>query len=218
MSSKRGKDGESPAKTLTSSTTKRVRRDETTATQDASVMTPTASTAVASSTSHGDSPHATNADDKPELIVDYNESTPSSSPMDDEDSECIWHGGGSVDPITDAQTARVHNASDVAVTLQPINNKKFHVELATISSTITKESAILEGSAAFLSVNVSSERQDIHNGKSDFDEPEHKAPTDTGPPSVLQARRLDDAMHLLLSHLCLVQPNGQWRMGLLHRF
>ena len=65
MLSNRGKDGESLEKTLTSSTTKRGRCDETTTTQDASVMTSTGSTAVASSTSHGDSPHVTNAEDDP---------------------------------------------------------------------------------------------------------------------------------------------------------
>ena len=35
-------------------------------------------------------------------MVDYNESTPLPSPMDDEDSERMWHGDGSADPITDA--------------------------------------------------------------------------------------------------------------------
>ena len=91
MPSKRGKDGELPEKTLTSSTTKRVHRDETNTTQDASVMTPPASTAVASSTVHGDSPHASNAEDEPALMVDYNESTPLPSPINDEYSERMWH-------------------------------------------------------------------------------------------------------------------------------
>ena len=53
------------------------------------------------------------------------------------------------------------------VTLQSTNNKFVHVESDTISLTITKESAILEGSATSLNVNVSSERQDIHNWESD---------------------------------------------------
>ena len=113
--SKCGKDGESPEKTLISSTTKRVRSDETTTTKDASVMTLNASTAVASLTSHGASPHATDAENEPELMLDYNYSTPFPSPMDDEDSERMWHGDGSVDPITNAQTAPVHNSSDAAV-------------------------------------------------------------------------------------------------------
>ena len=59
---------------------KRVHRDETTTTQDASFMTPTASTAIASSTGHGDSPHASNAEDDRAVIVDYNDSTPLPSP------------------------------------------------------------------------------------------------------------------------------------------
>ena len=71
-----------------------MRRDETTTTQDASVMTPTASTAVTSSTSHGDSSHESNAEYDPALMVDYNESTLLPSPMDDEDSERMWHGEG----------------------------------------------------------------------------------------------------------------------------
>ena len=58
--------------------------------------------------------------------------------MDDEDSERMWHGDRSVDPITDAQTAPVHNSCDVAVTPQSTNNKVVHIKLATISSTITK--------------------------------------------------------------------------------
>ena len=57
-------------------------------------MTPTASTAVASSISQGNLPHVTNAEDDPELMVDYNESTHLPSPMDDEDSERMWHGEG----------------------------------------------------------------------------------------------------------------------------
>ena len=71
-------------------------------------------------------------------MVDYNEFTPLPSSMDDEDSESMWHGGGSVDFITDAQTAHVNNSSDVAVTSQSNNNKVVHVESATIISTITK--------------------------------------------------------------------------------
>ena len=63
MPSNCGKDGESPVKTLASSTTKRVRRDEMTTTQEDIVMTLTAGTAVASSTGHGDSPHASDAED-----------------------------------------------------------------------------------------------------------------------------------------------------------
>ena len=96
MPSIRGKDGKSPEKTLTSSTTKRVRCDETTTKQDAIVMTPTDSTAVAPSTYHGDSPHEYNAENEPALMVDYNESTPLPSPMDNEDSERMWHEDGSV--------------------------------------------------------------------------------------------------------------------------
>ena len=88
----------------------------------------------------------------------------------------MWHEDGSVDPITDAQTAPVNSSSDVAVNLQSANNKVVHVESATISSKITKESAILDRSVASLSLNVSYERQVIHNRESDFDEPEHKAP------------------------------------------
>ena len=47
MPSKRGKDGEQPEKMLISSVNKRVRRDGSTMTQNASVIKPTASTAVA---------------------------------------------------------------------------------------------------------------------------------------------------------------------------
>ena len=102
MPSKHGKDGESSEKTLTSSTTKRVCRDETTTTQDASVMTPTASTAVASSTSHVDSPHAPNAEDDHASMVDSNESFPCHQQwMIKKVSVCARDG--SVDPITDAQ-------------------------------------------------------------------------------------------------------------------
>ena len=105
----------------------------------------------------------------------------------------MWHEDGSVDPITDAQTAPVNSSSDVALNLQSANNKVVHVESATISSKITKESAIHEGTAASLSVNVSSERQDIHNGEFNFDEPEHRSPTRTLElrPSVSQARRFE---------------------------
>ena len=55
-----------------------------------------------------------------------------------------------------------------------------------------RESAILEGSVASLSVNVSYERQDIYNGESDFDKPDHKAPIITLGlrPSVSQSRQL----------------------------
>ena len=81
------------------------------------------------------------------------------------------------------------------------NKKVVHVESVTISSTITKESAILDGSSASLSVNVWSERLDIHNGKYNFDEPEHKAPTRTLDlrPSVLQRADLKTAIHLVVS-------------------
>ena len=78
-------------------------------------------------------------------MVDYNESTPLPSPMYVEDSGSMWHGDRSVDPITDAQTAPIHNFSDVAVTSQSTDNKVVYVESATISSMITKESAILGG-------------------------------------------------------------------------
>ena len=61
--------------------------------------------------------------------------------MDDEDSERTLHGDGSVDLITDAQTAPVHNSSDVAVTSQSTSNNIVFFESATITSTITKESA-----------------------------------------------------------------------------
>ena len=102
MLPKRGGDDGPPAKTLTSSTTKRVRRDETTTTQDASVMTPTASTAVASPTSHVDSPHASNAEDDHASMVDSNESFPCHQQwMIKKVSVCARDG--SVDPITDAQ-------------------------------------------------------------------------------------------------------------------
>ena len=94
MPSKRRKDGKSPVKTLTSSTTKRVLRDKTTTTQNTSVMTPTASIAVASSIDHDGLPYASNTEDRPKLIVDYCESTLLPSPMDDEDSERMWHGEG----------------------------------------------------------------------------------------------------------------------------
>ena len=126
-------------------------------------------------------------------MVDYHESTPLPSPMDDEDSERMWHGDGLVDPIIDAKTSPVHNSCAVAVTSQSTNNKVVHVESTTISSTITKESATLDGSTASLSVNVSYERENIHNGKPNFGEPEHKAPTRTLDfcPSVSQARRFE---------------------------
>ena len=71
-------------------------------------------------------------------MVDYNESTPLPSLLDDEDSERMWHGDESIDPITDAQTAPVNDSSDVAVTLQSTNNKVVYVESGTISSTTTK--------------------------------------------------------------------------------
>ena len=99
MPPKRGKNGGSPAKTPTSSSTKRVLRDETTVTQDAYVKTPAASTEVASSTDHDGSPHTSGVKDEPELMVDYNESTPLTSPMDDKDSERLRHENGSVIPL-----------------------------------------------------------------------------------------------------------------------
>ena len=138
MPSERGKDYETPAKSLTSSTTKRVHRDEMTTTQDASVTTLNASTEIASTTSHGDSPHSFNAQYEPILMLDYNESSLLPSPMDDEDSERMWHGDGLVDPIIDAKTSPVHNSCAVAVTSQSTNNKVVHVESAITSSTITK--------------------------------------------------------------------------------
>ena len=110
-------------------------------------------------------------------MVDYNEYPLLPSSMGDEDSERIWHGDGSDDPITDEQTAPVNNSSYISVTSQSTDNKVVHAESVTICSTITKESAVLEGSAASLSVNDSSERQDIHNGRYDFDELEEKVPT-----------------------------------------
>ena len=76
--------------------------DETTTTQDASVMTPSSSTAVASSTGYGSSPHASIAEAKPELMVDYNESTLLPSPLYDEHIVRMWHRGGSVNFINDA--------------------------------------------------------------------------------------------------------------------
>ena len=97
--------------------------------------------------------------------------------MDDEDSERVWHGNGSVDPVIDAQNVPVNNSSDITVTSQYTDKKFFYFKSSPISSTITKESTILEGSAASLSASVWSERQDIHNGESDFDELEHKALT-----------------------------------------
>ena len=122
-------------------------------------------------------------------MVDYNESAPLPSPMDDEDSERMRHEDGSVDPITDAKTTPLKNSSDLAVTSQYNDNKFVYGESVTFSSTITKESAIVDGSAASVGVNVSSERQAIHNGDSDFDEPEHKDPIKTMDlrPSVSQA-------------------------------
>ena len=92
MPSKRGKDGGSPVKTSTSATTKRVRRDEATKTHDASVTAPTARTEVESSTGHDVSPDAFNAEDNPELMVDFNESIILPAPIDDGDSERVWHG------------------------------------------------------------------------------------------------------------------------------
>ena len=125
---------------------------------------------------------------------------------------------GSVDPITDVQTATVNNSSDVAVTSQSTNNKVVYGKLATISSTITIKSAILDGSAASLSEKVSFERSNIHNGEFNFDEPEHKAPTRTMNlrPSVSQARRFEGRYSSCSIPSCL-QPNVQWRIGLLHR-
>ena len=70
MPPKSGKDGDAPAKTPTSSATKLVRRDITTTTQDPSITTPTTSIEVALSTGHAGSPHASNADDGPELVLD----------------------------------------------------------------------------------------------------------------------------------------------------
>ena len=96
-------------------------------------------------------------EDDRKVILDYSESTPLLSPSGDEDIECTRHGNGSVEPITDAQNAHVINPRDVAKTLQPTDNKIVLVASVTISSTILKESAVREGSAAFLSVNVSSE-------------------------------------------------------------
>ena len=147
--------GGSPAKSLTSFTTNRVRCDENTKTQDASFKTPTGNTTVTVSTGHGGSPHASIAEDEPALMVDYNESTPLS--VDDDDSERMWHSNESIDPITDVQLAPVQNSSDVTVTSQSTINEIVHVETATISSTISKESAILDGSAASSSFNISSE-------------------------------------------------------------
>ena len=122
----------------------------------------------------------------------------------------MWHEDGSVDPITEAQTAPVNNSSDVAVTSQSTNNKVVHVESATISSKITKESAILDGSAASLSLNVSYERQVIHNRESDFDEPEHKAPIRTLDlrPSVSQAHRLEG--HYSSDSIPPMPPPTEW--------
>ena len=71
-----------------------MRHYETMTTQDASVMTPTASTAVTSSTGHGDSSHASNAEADPALMLYHNDSTPLPSPMDNEDSERMWHEDG----------------------------------------------------------------------------------------------------------------------------
>ena len=107
MPYKCGKDGESTAKTPSSSVTKRVRRDETTTTHDASVTTSTAITEFAPQTDHGGSPHESNAEDDPALMVEYNESTPLPSSMDGEDSERMRRGDVPLDPITDAQTASV---------------------------------------------------------------------------------------------------------------
>ena len=99
--------------------------------------------------------------------------------MNDEDSERMWHRDGLVDSNTDTQTAPVRDSCDVAVTSQSTNNKVVHVEPSTISLTITKNGAFLDGSAASFRVIVSSERQDIQNGESNFDESEHKTPTKT---------------------------------------
>ena len=187
-----------------------MRREEKTKTQDASVTTPTASTVVTSSTGYGDSPHASCAEDDHELMVEYNEPTPLPPTMDDEDSERMWHGDGSVYPFTDTQTDPANISNDVAVTSQSTNNKVVHVELATISSKITKESAILDGSAASLSLNVLSERQGIHNRESDFDEPEHKAPIRTLDlrPSVSQAHRLEG--HYSSDSIPPMPPPTEW--------
>ena len=79
------------------------------------------------------------------------------------------------------------------VTSQSTNDKVFHIKTATTSSTITLDSTTLEESSPFFSANVSSERQDIHNGESNFDEPEHKASTRTLDlrSCVSQARRFE---------------------------
>ena len=83
-----------------------------------------------------------------------------------------------------------------------------HVESATISSTITKERGILEGSASSLGVNVSSELQDINNVESDFDGPEHEASTGTLDLrlSVSQARRFE-GRYLSSSIPSITSPN-----------
>ena len=46
--------------------------------------------------------------------------------MDDEDSERVWHGNGSVDPVIDAQNVPVNNSSDITVTSQ-YTDKKFFI-------------------------------------------------------------------------------------------
>ena len=104
------------------------------------------------------------------------------------------------------------------VTLQSTNNKFVHVESDTISLTITKESAILEGSATSLNVNVSSERQDIHNWECDSTNQNVNLLSEYWTSIHLCRKRADwkAVIHLIVSRRCLLQPSGQWRMGLLH--
>ena len=86
-----------------------MRRDEATTTQGDIATIPTASTAVESLTGHSGSSYSSNAENDPERMVDYNDSTHLPSPMDDEGNGCMWHRDGYVDPITDAQNAPVKN-------------------------------------------------------------------------------------------------------------
>ena len=88
--------------------------------------------------------------------------------MDDEDSERVWHGMDLLTPSPIHKPLLYSTPGDVPVTSQSTEYKVVHVVSATTSSTIIKESALIEGSAASLGVKVSSKRQDIHNGEPYF--------------------------------------------------
>lgn len=184
MPPKRGGGGSSE-KTPISPKAKRTRLSDDSSSQGVAVATTAAPEAVASTTAPGD----LSVEDDPDLMLDYNESTPVPSPRSgDEDSELMRHCNDDENLIAATSLVPVSDSPNVAVVSQPTDNK---------------------------AVESSSKDGNLVKGETKLDEIEQKPRSITrdrveSKPSHAEWKA---AMAQGLSRRCLHHRNGLWRMG-----